>query len=341
MKLGILGDIHFKNCKTEIEKTYRSKVLDFVANTLQEKNVETIIQLGDFFNDRKHLDMQVLEDVIKDYQYYFSDFQHFYCLAGNHDVYYKTKNCVNSIKHLSSFFDNFEHIQSCVEIPKIGLVVPWLNENNNEAFLKACEEKTYKYCFGHFEINGFAKIKGFDENNGLSSSLFHSFQKTFSGHFHLTQDKNNICYVGSLFQNDKNDINDIKRIMILDTDTDEIEEVRIPFELFKRITINEESELNVDSLKSLEGHIVDFVFNIERSLKREKFIDYIMSNENFIYQIIDNSQLCKEKVELRVDNEEVVSIFKDYLGISESYDDKRKSALKDLFVEVYDGVTKV
>lgn len=340
MKIAILGDIHFKKCK-EIETTYRKSVLEFVVSYLSGHGINTIIQLGDFFNDRKSIDVNLYNQVIEDYNYYFASFiDKFYCLTGNHDTYFTNTNEVNSIKHLQNCLENFIAISSICEIPKIGLIVPWLNKENANEFEQIVEKTDCKYCFGHFEINSFNMVKGFEETNGLSQSLFKKFDKVFSGHFHLTQDKNNISYIGSLFQVDRNDLHDIKRFMILDTDTNKIEEVRIPIELYKRIIINSEDDIKEIDLDNYKDCITDFVFNIPKSLKREKFFDKIC--ESVVeYNIIDNSELCKEKVELKVDNEEFTEVFSEYMKLDNNIDDDRKIALKSLFKDVYNEVISV
>lgn len=337
MKYAILGDIHFKKCK-DIEKKYRERVLYFVFKTLQEKNINDVIQLGDFFDDRKYMDMQVYDETIRLYDKYFSELNSVTILIGNHDTYYKDNHNVYTPILLQEKFSNLKIVSKTQETEE-GLLVPWLNVSNIDEFKKIVEHTTAKHCFGHFEINSFAMIKGFEENNGLSASVFNKFDKVFSGHFHLTQDKGNISYVGSLFQNDRNDTNDIKRFMILDSKTGEIEEVRIPFELFNKVTINSEDEMTDNLIDTFSEKINDIIFATERSLKREKFIDKIMeSAKDFEYQIIDNSELCKEKIDLKSENDDVNELFVDYLVLSENYDIKRKESLKEMFVDIYNNI---
>ncbi len=333
MKHAIIGDIHFKKCK-DIEQKYRDRVLYFIFKTLQEKNIDNIIQLGDFFDDRKHIDLQVYDDVVRIYDKYFSDMNSTTLIIGNHDTYYKDNNSVFSPILLKEY-SNLKIINKIQET-NLGLFVPWLNNSNVDEFTKTIENTKAKYCFGHFEINSFAMIKGLEENNGLSTTLFNKFDKVFSGHFHLTQDKINISYVGSVFQNDRNDINDIKRFMIIDDQTHEIEEVKIPFELFNRVVITSEDEMTDDLIDTFSGKINDIIFTTERSLKREKFIDKIIeSSSNYEYQIIDNSELCKEKINLISQNDDVNELFVDYLTLSNSYDQQRKDSLKKLFIDIY------
>ena len=54
--------------------------------------------------------------------------------------------------------------------------------------------------------------------------------------------------------------------------------------------------------------------------------------------MIDNSALLEEKVELNNTNDDIIEVFSDYVKASETIDDKRKEALKDVFVESFNKV---
>ncbi len=340
-----MGDIHFKKYQNDFEQKYKDRVFYFVAETLKERNIKNIFQLGDFFNDRKNIDISVLMETKRILEKYFFNSKYDFTmvtLAGNHDVYHKNNNMVYSTKELLKEFKNLSCFNEVVDdLEHNSLIVPWINDSNVDEIVKEIETTDSNYCFGHFEINGFHKVKGFEETTGLSSKIFHKFNTVFSGHFHLTQQNQNIIYVGSLFQNDRNDMNDVKRIIILDTETGDIEEIKIPFELYHQIVINDASEMKLELLDTFEDKIVDVQFNIPRTLERENFIDSIISRDTYIHRIIDNSELCKEDIKIESNNEEVSELFQDYLGLSQEFDDKRKSSLSKLFLKSYEKVVEI
>ena len=339
MKMMIIGDMHLKKITSEIEQKYRNKVLNFVKETIEEHKIKDVLQLGDFFHNRKSLDIQVYYDTIKQMQDTFKN-THFLTLVGNHDTYYKSTNSVYSTQILQNL-SNFFVVEKIAEINN-KVICPWINEENIQEFEQALADIKDKYLFGHFEINGFAKVKGFDETDGISASKFKDAKKVFSGHFHLTQDKNNICYVGSLFQENFNDANDIKRVIILDTKTDEIKEIRIPFALFERISITDEEQMTNELINSFKDKIVQVIFNIQKSVKRERFHQKLLESEiNADIKVIDNSALLEEKVELNNTNDDIIDVFSDYVKISETIDDDRKEALKNVFIESFNKVKEL
>lgn len=328
MRFAILGDLHFKKCK-DIEQKYRLKVLSFVRNCLKEKQVENIVQLGDVFHERKSLDINLIKETKDLLQKYF-DFKNTFIL-GNHDVYFRNTNLVNSLELLSNNI-----VQVPFEYSENSLLLPWITEENYDNIMESLKSDKKKYCFGHFEINGFQLMKGIFSEGKLETSLFKNFKTVFSGHYHLPQEKGNIIYVGSLFQNDFGDEGIEKRFFILDDETDEIEEIKIPYLLFKKIEIKEENDLDCINLENLSEKIVKFIFYIPTSLKREKFIDKaveILPDCN----IIDNSRIT-ETQSLEIANEDFVNIFSEYMEQTNEYDNKRKDDLKKLFLETYKSV---
>ena len=66
---------------------------------LEQNEIEHIIQLGDVFDRRKFINFSSLNDC---YRYFFDRLKGFktYIIAGNHDVYYKNTNKLNSLELL-------------------------------------------------------------------------------------------------------------------------------------------------------------------------------------------------------------------------------------------------
>ncbi len=323
MKFAIIGDLHFKKTK-DIETNYRNKVMAFVRNYLKENNIQNIIQLGDVFHERKTLDINLIKET-KDILNKYFDFNVSY-IIGNHDTYFKNTNTVNSLELIT---------ENIIDTPKNidnSLLLPWITEDNYQASIQLLAESKQKYCFGHFEINGFQLMKGILAEEKLDSSVFKNFKKVFSGHYHLPQETRNIVYVGSLFQNDFGDEGTEKRFFVLDDETDELTEVKIPYTLFKKIELKDESDLDMD-IDSLKDKIVKCVVYIPTSIKREQLLDKITENLTD-YSIIDNSKLAETQNNFVAD-EDFVNIFSDYLGQNQGYDENRKNDLSKLFVETY------
>ena len=57
-KFLILGDLHFRKCRSKEENEYRLNVLQFISDYMKLNKISHIIQLGDFFHDRKTVDVK-------------------------------------------------------------------------------------------------------------------------------------------------------------------------------------------------------------------------------------------------------------------------------------------
>ena len=339
-KFLILGDLHFRKCRSKEENKYRLNVLQFISDYMKLNKISHIIQLGDFFHDRKSVDVSLDNEVQNIFDKYFNSIlESFEIVTGNHDVYYNNRNDISSLEMLKNIIPSL-HITDEPDYSEVYKMtfLPWLNENNAEKFNEFLS-KPNKYCFGHLEINGFEMMRGILAKDSLEVSSFRHFDRVFSGHYHLTQDKGNITYVGSVFQNDFGDYGDIKRFFVLDQVKDEIEEVKIPFIFFDKIIINNEKDIDDCKIESYKDKNIQVVLNILSSIKRENFISKI-SEILTNYNVIDNSQLCSEKVEISAD-EDLNNIFTDYISQNKEYDERKKESLQSLFLETYKKVVNI
>ena len=338
-KFLILGDLHFRKCKSKEESDYRMNVIDFISAYLKENRIDHVIQLGDFFHDRKSIDISLYNEIINMFEMRFNTLKTFEVVLGNHDVYFNNRNDIHSLRMLE---DKLSYIKVISE-PEYSDVynftfLPWLNADNSDKFKEVLNHKN-KYCFGHLEINGFEMMRGILAKDSLEISSFKHFDIVFSGHYHLTQDKGNITYVGSVFQNDFGDYNDVKRFFVLDQVKDTIEEVKIPFIFFDKIIINNEKDIDDCKIENYKDKNIQVVLNIPSSIKRENFISKI-SEALTNYNVIDNSQLCSEKIEISAD-EDLNNIFTDYISQNKEYDERKKESLQNLFLETYKKVVNI
>jgi predicted phosphodiesterase len=223
----ILGDCHFG--KGKFSQNLFESQMNFFENQLFpymiENKISTIIQLGDFLDNRKNMDInffnQMIERFFKKLKFY--NFKMIEIL-GNHDIYFKNTRDVNLMKYIEMMFpDNLITIseREYIEINgKKSYFVPWILDNE---ILSAKELKDVEYVFGHFEIRHFQMAKGHvDESSKLTVEFFKKskIKKVFSGHYHLVDDKANISYIGTPYQLDWGDFDDFKHFIVLDTESE-------------------------------------------------------------------------------------------------------------------------
>ena len=229
MKIALIGDTHFGK-KGFSENFYKNQINFFKKQFfpyLKKNKINTVIQLGDLFDNRKIVDLKFFQDFVEDFNNLLKDWNgRFIVLTGNHDIYYKnTRNysVLNLIQKILPI--EYYSEQTLLEInnKKLG-IIPWLigKEKINEKFLD-CD-----YLFGHFEFINFEVIHGIENQIGLDyEKMLFKGKKIFSGHFHLKQEKEKIHYIGTPYQLDWNDSGDIKGFYILDLENDKLEFIEL------------------------------------------------------------------------------------------------------------------
>lgn len=218
MKILEIGDLHFGE-KGNSEK-FNTQVLNFLSWAVEQAhkhNVDAIVQFGDYYHTRHEINTETLTMGIHGAQLLEASGIDTYALLGNHDLHYLNRLDVSSLNALRRIINIID------EPTMIGddvYVVPWVNDefvwqaavnNHNEA----------KYLFGHFEFNGFKVNDGYEMEHGLSASELKGYTRVVSGHYHSTQTKGNVTYLGTPFPITMNEANEQHGIFILDTETDE------------------------------------------------------------------------------------------------------------------------
>ena len=203
IKIAIIGDMHFG-----IKKGH-PLFLEFMLSYMERKfmdihsqGISTIIQMGDMFDDRKLIDVNVAVQVRDRLQAILDKTkQKLIILVGNHNIYYRDKNHVHNLFFLDSI-KGVEIIDADIKtidiLDKTLVFVPWINKENKEQFVEQLKETKASYCFGHFELVDFPMYKRQIATHGDDDTSFLSgFDLVLSGHYHTISRKRNILYVGS------------------------------------------------------------------------------------------------------------------------------------------------
>ena len=239
MKIAIITDQHLDGRKGNLAFwNYFQKFYDDVFfPTLEKERIDTVIDLGDTFDNRKSIDFNVCNRVTTNY---FDKLKNFkvHMLLGNHCVYYKNTNKINSPELLLKQYDNIT-IYSEPKHLKLGskkfLMLPWINRENQEEILNLLETSDADNVCGHLELSGFEITPGMKMDHGMDAKLFHRFKRVWSGHYHHKSTKGNITYLGNPYQMYWNDYKDSRGFHIYDTESDRLKFVRNPYDIFDKI----------------------------------------------------------------------------------------------------------
>lgn len=311
MKICIFGDLHFEKEINKNSSIIDGKLLESVNNMIfdmKQLNINTCIQLGDLFNNRKSINVLSGNNVLSYFQEFIDNKIFLYQIIGNHDCFYNNTN-VNSLSLLTKY-NKSEYIkiindQYIFEDKSCGLV-SW-NPKFSDTF------KT-KYLFGHFDILGFEMKKNIECRRGINSDFLSNYNIVFSGHYHRKSNKKNIIYTGSLLDLEFCDSDIDHGYYILNTDNDEIEFIKNKITLYKKI-IYDDDPVNVN----VENKLVRIV--CKKVTDQKKF-------DNYIKSLLENGAIEVKTIDISKDNN-AINIESDICEIKD-YDEMAKEYIKEL-----------
>jgi len=240
-KTAVFGDLHLG--KHGDSPTFNNDCLDYLewfCLTAASHNVDKIIFLGDYFDNRSRIRLDTQDygnrgmDMLR-------EVAPVDVIVGNHDMFHKHSRDVHSV----SCYKEWDHVtvyDTISETDNVGYV-PYLVGTEYLDVLNL----DVKYIFGHLELPGFLMNSSveFPNRGQFNANGFKHPDMVFSGHFHKRQFKASkngvpVWYIGSPFGHDFNDVDDPERgMMILEWGNDPI---FIDYEngpLFQRFKVSE------------------------------------------------------------------------------------------------------
>jgi len=270
-----------------------------------------------------------------------SEIERFDLILGNHDVAHKNTNLVAGPIELYRGFisDRFRIYSETTEVSLLDgtkvLYVPWINETNREDSLIKIKASKAQVCFGHLELEGFEMYRGLECVEGLSSTHFHKFDVTCSGHFHHKSSKNSIHYLGSHGEFTWADYNDERGFHIFDTETRELEFIPNPYTMFEKVHYH--GTKSTLERTDLSGKYVKVIV-AERSdqIAFEQFISDVESLNPIEIQVVDDHLNAGDLIDTldEVDEtEDTLSIFRKATELYEGDRIQMDSFITELYKE--------
>ena len=341
MKVAIITDQHFGFKKGS--KHFHSYFKKFYDNiffpVLEERGIDTVIDMGDTYDSRKTVDMYTLDWSQRNY---FDRLRkmgvHLTSIVGNHTAFYKNTNAINTIDLVLREYDNIDVIVNTEEriFDKLKvLFVPWISSDERESSYAAIERSTANVCMGHLELNGFSAHHGYTMEDGHDTKPFDKFTKVFSGHFHTRSSDGKIFYLGNPYEMYWNDCNDSRGFHIFDTDTLQLEVINNPYRMYKIIRY-EDTPRQLFKFQEYKDLIVKVVvFQKSNKKEYERFIDALSAVGPYdlkIVEKIDGSQLDDTLVE---ETEDTVTLLDKFVDDLETDLDRNKikTILKNIYQE--------
>lgn len=218
-----------------------------------------IVHLGDVFHDRRKIDTLTAK---LSREYFFAPLdkiladnnKKLHIIAGNHDSFFRDELDTNA---LSEFIvrqnynglskKTIEIYTASTEIPAWNCVfIPWIVKSNREETQNLLAKTCMKHALGHLELLGFNFSKVQVAMHGDDPQNFLKFNRVLSGHYHYKHQKGNVVYLGSPTQQTWIDVNTPKGFHIFDTNTNELEFINNPYNMFEEISIHSAIDTSIN-----------------------------------------------------------------------------------------------
>ena len=283
--------------------------------TIEDRGIKRIIHLGDFLDRRKYVNFYTLQQVRTRFLEPLKNMGvEMDITLGNHDVFFKKTNRLNSVIELFRNYPNIRiHEQPTVidlGETKVGLV-PWITKDNSEECLKFIASAPVRVLMGHFEVSGYEVLRGVEHHDGMDPALFKSYEAVYSGHFHCRHSRANIHYLGTQYQMTFADLNERKGFSIFHPRTGEMEFVENPIQIFHQIEYDDTKEdYNILNCKQYRNTFVRLlVKNKTRPIMFDNLLDRL--NDAPAHSVSVTDQTEKEINS----NTDVVDMSKDTLTL--------------------------
>ena len=210
-KVAVCTDIHFGlKSNSLVHNQDCSDFIDWFIATARANGCETGMFLGDWSHQRAAINMQTMQYSLRSLEKLSAAFDRFYFIPGNHDLYYRDKRDIYSTEW-ARHIPNIQIVNDWFEDGDV-IIAPWLVGDDH----KKIPKMSAKYMFGHFELPHFKMnaMVEMPDHGEVKVDHFGGFDRVFSGHFHLRQQKKNIHYIGNCFPHNYADAGDSSRGMM-------------------------------------------------------------------------------------------------------------------------------
>lgn len=224
-RIWLISDTHLgvRNNSNEwidiISDYFTDWFLPLVRNHYQPGDV--LLHLGDWYDSRQSVNLRVLNlgvQVAESLADIFPDGVHI--LVGNHDIWGKTSNEINSLKSIK-WIPGIRVHEEPVSIDfgdKSFFLMPWRKDTETEReCLDQAEGHDYLCC--HADIRGLRFNRNVAIESGIESGDLTKFARTYAGHIHYAQESGRIKILGSPYPLTRSDADNIKGVTLLDLKT--------------------------------------------------------------------------------------------------------------------------
>lgn len=248
----------------EIKKTF-----NFIIEQAKKLSICYIDVLGDIINDKSVI-FTVAQDLFKEIIIKNSDL-FFTLLSGNHDLSSTGKLQRSAI----SVFSGYKNVCCVTDEIIIDKNITMISYSDN--FLEKIKQcDTNDILLTHVGLNEAMMQSGLSKIDKIKLNDLKKFKLVLSGHYHKPQfiqnENTKFYYVGGFTNHSWNDKNEIKRFLIVDTETLEVQSIPMENQIqYKEYTIDDISTakeiLKEAEIQKNKGNYVRIRKNIKEDIE--------------------------------------------------------------------------
>ena len=354
MKIALLNDTHFgaRNDSLIFDDYFHKFYDNIFFPYIKKYNIRTLIHLGDVVARRKYINYRIAHSFrYKFLQRLWDEKIDTHIIVGNHDIYFRNTNKINAVQELCTTPDG-QHEPWIYEEPKVVdfdglniLMLPWINPENEEHSLKTLETAHADILIAHLDLNGYQMTNGVFQTHGYDRSIVSRFEKVITGHFHKKSDDGQVFYLGCQSEMTWSDYDNQKGFHIFDTATRELEFIKNPYTIFKKL-FYDDTETDYDNI-NIKPYHQKFIKLIVVNKKDNSMFDRLLErlyNDISVYELkiledysgLSHLNVSDDIVEGSEDTMTLVSNYVDQLKVDLDKD-KLKVMIKETYVEAQDA----
>lgn len=346
----LLTDTHI-GCKNssiewlEIHKNFfYNQFIPTVKENYQEGDI--LIHCGDVFDSRRSLDISVMNFAVQLFEDFSNIFQEVHIICGNHDIYKKNTNDVNSLKclkwipkvHIHEDQNKILNIQG-----KTVALMPW-NETQEQETADLLEIGRADYLFCHTSVQNAVFSRNVKVEHANSIDIFYNFKKVYTGHIHTSQKMKNVRFLGSPYELTRNDSGNKKSFWLVDFQDDsetQFENFTSPKHL--KIDFEDIERMEKEDVQNyISNNFVDITIpNDWKDTKKLETITRDIAQDNKRVKIVireKEKEKVEQEIEVDINNINILGMAEVYLEKS-TFNDGLKGKLSEYIKNLYSKCT--
>ena len=317
-KVLFIGDPHLQINRFDLAKQF----LEWVNHTVRDIKPDLVVNLGDTFDTHGVLRSEILTEFMYHVQYVYAEGVPYVYLLGNHDQYKPKDAKYHALKHIVPGIRKHFYIVDYTQELFGMTFVPY--QIDPTKFPK----KTLPICVAHQTFIG-ADYGSIATKDGVDASTIVGADIIISGHIHTKHSipprdgrGATVSYPGSPFSQGVDDIDQVKGLMLFDTETYEQEFIECPLPKWRGLRYEIVQNFSIDDLyNDLAQHLPNSKdhWTVELTGSKAEILAYLDSkrHQELISGVdvkISTKYLDKEKRKLRIEAKSMEQIVSDWVA---------------------------